>query len=344
MPINRLAQLVLNNGGKTLDEAVAAARARLEEIKHIAFEGIETAIAALEKLMTEAGEGDLTEVQMQDVLSYTDRLLTLADAFDFRPLRSVARSLADLALGLKATNVRAAEPIAVHVRAARLLAPNSPPVAEEEARRLLDELRRLVARLLPNSLMPADEEHRQAVLERLNVLDIVPEEQFDRLTRLAAKHFNVPIAMISLIDNNRQWFMSKFGLDAQETPRDSFCAYAIMDDAALVVPDATKDPRFADNPLVLNDPKVRFYAGAPLASVEGVKLGTLCIIDRQPRENFSDSDRATLQDLAKRVVDMIYARAFHWLSDQDPELAVQSMHDASGIEKQPSDSLVEEFQ
>ncbi|HXZ68655.1 MAG TPA: GAF domain-containing protein [Alphaproteobacteria bacterium] len=330
MPINRLAQLVLNNGGKTLDEAVAGARARLEEIKHIAFEGIEGAIAALEKLVTEAGEDGFTELQMEDVLSYTDRLLTLTDAFELHALERVSQSLADLALGLNAAGIRAPQPIAVHVRAARLLAPTSPPIAEDERQRLLDELKRLVARFLYNSPIPADEEHRQAVLERLNVLDMAPEEQFERLTKLAATYFKVPIALISLVDDDRQWFMSKSGLDTGETPRDvSFCAHAIMGDAVFVVLDATKDPRFAGSPLVVNDPKVRFYAGAPLISVDGARLGTLCIIDRQPREEFSDADRATLTDLARRVVDMIYARAFHWLSDQDPELAVKSLREAS---------------
>ncbi len=132
--------------------------------------------------------------------------------------------------------------------------------------------------------VPKDEKERVADLYRYEVLDTLPEEEFDALTALAAHICGAPIALISLVDSNRQWFKSKIGVSLSETSRDvSFCAYAIMQPDLLIVPDATKDKRFAQNPLVISDPKIRFYAGAPLISPEHHALGTLCVLDRVPR-------------------------------------------------------------
>lgn len=146
-------------------------------------------------------------------------------------------------------------------------------------------------------LFPDNEEARLAALRALNILDTQSEESLDRVTRLAKYLFAVPISLISLIDEDRQWFKSCIGLDVKETPRDiSFCGHAILDDNPLVICDALTDPRFADNPLVLNTPKIRFYAGYPI-KLEGMCIGTLCIIDIKPRE-FSTEDTQALKDLA----------------------------------------------
>lgn len=145
---------------------------------------------------------------------------------------------------------------------------------------------------------PADEPKRLETLRALKILDTSPEERFDRLTRLAKRLFGVPISLISLVDDERQWFKSNIGLSASETPRDiSFCGHAILGDEAFLVPDAAIDDRFSDNPLVTGDPKIRFYAGCPLTVANGSKIGTLCLIDQQPRV-LSQDDRELLADLA----------------------------------------------
>lgn len=146
-------------------------------------------------------------------------------------------------------------------------------------------------------VQPSDEADRAEVLRSLDVLDTAPEERFDRLTRLARRVFGVPIALVSLIDADRQWFKSRVGLAVQETPREiSFCGHAILQDDILIVPDTRADERFHDNPLVTGEPGMRFYAGRPLR-VNGRPVGTLCIIDTQPRQ-LDDDDRAALHDLA----------------------------------------------
>ncbi|AZC18818.1 MULTISPECIES: sensor domain-containing diguanylate cyclase [Pseudomonas] len=146
---------------------------------------------------------------------------------------------------------------------------------------------------------PNNEALRIQTLRALNVLDTPPEERFDRLTRLAKRLFNVPIALVSLVDGDRQWFKSCAGLDASETPRDiSFCGHAILGDQILTVCDAEQDVRFHDNPLVVGDPGIRFYAGCPLTVANGSKLGTLCLIDVKPRD-LDDEERALLRDLAR---------------------------------------------
>lgn len=149
--------------------------------------------------------------------------------------------------------------------------------------------------------IPPDEDARLAELRSLNVLDTIAEERFDRLTRMARRLFGVDVALVSLVDENRQWFKSCAGMELSETPRDiSFCGHAILGDSAFVIPDALQDERFCDNPLVAGPPHVRFYAGCPLRGPGGRKLGTLCIIDSKPRA-FSDEDVEMLVDLALMV-------------------------------------------
>ena len=155
--------------------------------------------------------------------------------------------------------------------------------------------------------VPFNEQLRLAVLDGLNVLDGEPDERFDRITRLATRCFDVPIAVISLVGTAHQWFMSSTGLDVAGTDRDvSFCGHAIMSGDVLVVLDAAANPRFADNPLVTGEPGIRFYAGAPLVTEKGFRLGTLCLIDRKPRDAFGAADRATLSDLAMMVMEEMY--------------------------------------
>lgn len=151
-------------------------------------------------------------------------------------------------------------------------------------------------------VIPANEADRLAALRALAVLDEPPEARFDRVTSLAQKIFDVPIALVSLVDADRQWFKSALGLDAAETPRSiSFCGHAILSQQVFVVEDALKDPRFFDNPLVINKPFVRFYAGAPLRLSSGFVVGTLCIIDREPRQ--LDAQKIELlSELAELVV------------------------------------------
>jgi len=153
-----------------------------------------------------------------------------------------------------------------------------------------------------------NEPERLAALRGYDILDTPPEEMFDRVTRIAAAYFNVPTALISLLDETRQWFKSRHGLDAEETSRDiAFCAHAILADDILVVDDASKDRRFLDNPLVTGPPNVRFYAGAPLTTQNGLKLGTLCVIDYAPQK-LTKAQEQVLADLAQVVVDQLELR------------------------------------
>jgi len=162
---------------------------------------------------------------------------------------------------------------------------------------------------------PADEPTRLASLRALSILDTPPEERFDRVTRLARRLFDVPIAVVSLVDEHRQWFKSCAGIDIRETPRDvSFCGHAILDDEVLVIPDASNDPRFVDNPLVLGDPPIRFYAGCPLRTADGSRIGTLCIIDTRPRE-LAACDLVSLRDLAYLIEKEICAVELATLDD-----------------------------
>ncbi|WP_045769995.1 putative bifunctional diguanylate cyclase/phosphodiesterase [Xanthomonas albilineans] len=143
-----------------------------------------------------------------------------------------------------------------------------------------------------------DEPTRLNVLQQLCLLDTPADLVFDLITQLAARHLKVPIAMVSLVDERRQWFKSKIGVDTAETPRSqAFCAYTIQSTELLVVLDAREDPRFRDSALVTGPPFVRFYAGAPLLMADGANLGALCVVDTEPREDFDESSRKTLEDL-----------------------------------------------
>ena len=156
--------------------------------------------------------------------------------------------------------------------------------------------------------IPLNEVKRLKVLWQYEVLDTVPEEVFDDLTELAARICEAPIAMITLVDENRQWFKSKIGVTVKETSRDiSFCAHAITQEDLFIVPDAAKDERFATSPLVISEPKIRFYAGAPLITPDGYALGTLCVIDKVPRELRPDQKQA-LRILARHVVSQLELR------------------------------------
>lgn len=150
-------------------------------------------------------------------------------------------------------------------------------------------------------IQPENEAARLIALQKLRLLDTEAEERFDRLTRLAKQLFSVPIAVISLVDEQRQWFKSCQGLNVCETSRDiSFCGHTILDDDILEITDASLDSRFVDNPLVTGAPHIRFYAGAPLTTVDGYRIGTLCLIDNKQRK-LTASERLSLRDLADCV-------------------------------------------
>lgn len=151
--------------------------------------------------------------------------------------------------------------------------------------------------------LPDDEAERLAALRALLILDTPPEERFDRIVQFAAGEFDVPMAMISLVDRDRQWFKSRVGFDAVcETHRDvSFCAHAVHSGELLLVPDARRDVRFHDNPVVVSGPRVRFYAGAPLALKNGAVMGTLCVLDTRER-HFDAIDCSILAALRQLVV------------------------------------------
>ncbi len=154
-----------------------------------------------------------------------------------------------------------------------------------------------------------NEAERLRELESYNILDSLPESDYDDLTKLAAEICGTPIALISLVDKDRQWFKSRYGLDAPETPRElAFCAHAINDaENTLLVNDARKDERFYDNPLVTGDPNVIFYAGVPLKSEAGLPLGTLCVIDNKPND-LNKGQKESLRILSKQVMNLLVLR------------------------------------
>ena len=156
-------------------------------------------------------------------------------------------------------------------------------------------------------LLP-DEPERLAALERYEILDTPAEQAFDDLTLLASHVCETPIALVSLVDTDRQWFKSRVGLEIAETPRDvAFCAHAIAETGTMVIPDALADERFAGHPLVVGDPQIRFYAGAPLRVSDGHALGTLCVIDRVPHQ-LSDAQQRALEALSRQVAAQLELR------------------------------------
>lgn len=177
----------------------------------------------------------------------------------------------------------------------------------------------IIAPVLMASPIPKNEKRRLEVLWQYEALDTVPERVFDDLTALAAHICEAPIAMITLVDEKRQWFKSKIGMSANETSRDiSFCAHAILRDEMFIVPDAAADARFANNPLVTGSTKIRFYAGAPLVTPDGYELGTLCVMDKVPHKLRPDQKRAleilsglvmTQLELRRRSQELARARA-----------------------------------
>jgi len=155
---------------------------------------------------------------------------------------------------------------------------------------------------------PFNEQSRLEALRQYRILDTSPEDAFDDLVHAAALVCRTPISLVTLVDATRQWFKARTGLEAQELPRESaFCAHAIMGSDLLVVPDTHLDPRFAANPLVVGDPYIRFYAGAPIITPEGAGLGTLCVIDRAPR-TIGTEERRALRGLARQVMTQLELR------------------------------------
>ena len=156
--------------------------------------------------------------------------------------------------------------------------------------------------------IPPEENDRLFALYRTGLVDSPVSESFDRITRMAAKALDVPIALVSLVAEERQWFKSRFGLDAAQTPRDiSFCGHAVEQRCPLIIADALLDPRFADNPLVTGVPHIRAYAGMPIFTADGYAIGTLCAIDRRPR-HFSDDEINWLRDYALIIEDLLHAK------------------------------------
>lgn len=167
-----------------------------------------------------------------------------------------------------------------------------------------------IARLREAGLpVPANETKRLEALLQLGLLDTLPEKQFDNTVALAAALLNTPTALITLVDHYRQWFKARIGMERPETPREvSFCQYTILDDCPMVVENALEDPRFVNNPLVTEPNGIRFYAGAPLLTSSGYAIGSLCIIDSQPRTATAEQI-GLLQCLAEQVVHLAEARA-----------------------------------
>lgn len=159
-----------------------------------------------------------------------------------------------------------------------------------------------------NRLSDADETSRLEALKRYSILDTLPEQIYDDVTALASLIFDTPIALVSLVDADRQWFKARVGIEVKETPRSlSFCAHTLGPAKTLIIPDATQDLRFKDNPAVTGDPGVRFYAGAPIIEADGHVLGTVCVIDKSPRSPTA-IQIAALEALARQVMALLECR------------------------------------
>ncbi|MEA2289325.1 MAG: phosphoserine phosphatase RsbU/P [Solirubrobacteraceae bacterium] len=184
------------------------------------------------------------------------------------------------------------------------------------------------------SLIPPDEAERLAAVRRYDVLDTPPDGAFDRITALAAKHFGVPVSIVSIVDTDRIWFKSHHGIDVPEIDRDpGLCASAILHDAPWIVEDARTDPRTMANPLVAGEMGLSFYAGAQLTTADGHSLGTLCVIDQRPRP-FSDEEAKTLSDMAAVVMDELELRlAARRVVDQESSLRRQAEEMARALQE-----------
>lgn len=188
-----------------------------------------------------------------------------------------------------------------------------------------------------NFPIPEGEHARLAALRALEVLDTPAEQSFENIVHLATMLFNVPVALISLVDAERQWFKARRGIKLQEMPRSvAFCAHAIMKTGVCLIPDAREDARFADNPLVAHEDGFRFYAGAPLTTHEGYRIGSLCILDRSPRKNFGPEQQVCLEKLAALVMDQLQLRmARKWHEEQAREIAAShALADSAGKQLQ----------
>jgi len=156
--------------------------------------------------------------------------------------------------------------------------------------------------------LPINEPRRLEELHRYGIIDTPDEPAYDRMTRLAARLLDAPVSLISLLDESRQWFKSRYGLDVRWTNREiAFCSYTILQDDVMVVPDALKDDRFAHNPLVTQGPRIRFYAGMPIKTFDDLPLGTVCVLDTEPRSDFDEDKRTVLRDLAALIMHEIEA-------------------------------------
>ncbi len=187
--------------------------------------------------------------------------------------------------------------------------------------------------------LPPNEAERLSALAAHDILDTLPEQGFDDLTRLASHLCGAPIALVSLVDAQRQWFKSRVGLEAEETHRDvAFCAHAILDEGLLVVPDAFQDERFHDNPLVTGEPHVRFYAGAPLRTEGGLALGTLCVVDHVPRR-LTEGQLEALRALGRQVEAQLQLR-LRLREAERREAESRSQRDALARVRQQKDALL----
>jgi hypothetical protein len=296
----RLVELMNRPGGVSRAAAIAAASAAVESLRDQSIEGMVEAIVAIDEILN-AGS-PIGETELARILRYAERIVTLAETFGYVTLAFAAKSLCDLAQWFLEKKEGKKEPLLVHAKSLRLVLPPK-TVTQAEAERILGELSRI---LMFFGCMPR-EEFRLKALRKLQLLDTEADARFDRLLASAQNYFEVPIAAISLIDAHRQWFKSKIGLEATETPRSmAFCSYAIEQDGVFVVEDASIDSRFAHNPLVTGPPNIRFYAGAPLRTSDGHNIGTLCVIDGHPR-TLDGEGYKRLRKLANTIVKLVEA-------------------------------------